>query len=244
MLVSEYAEPKRRPAARKYDLNESYFDVIGPAQAYWLGYLLADGNVALRKRDGVVRQFVLQAASKDREHLEKLRTAVGAGHPLYGPYANVWQFAVPSYRLCVAVEKYGVVPNKSLIAEPPVLPDNLYWHWLRGLIDGDGSFNRYHRPSRAVKRNGRGRPATAGQDVLMLSVVGSAQVTAKLYADFGGSWRPKANVWSWSINDRRAAEVLAGAYGNSTATTRLDRKYESAVRLGIVTEDVSAGLPI
>lgn len=237
MLVSEYAEPKQRPAARKYELDETYFDTIGPAQAYWLGYLLADGNVALRKRDGVVRQFVLQAASKDGEHLEKLRAAVGAGHPLYGPHKGVWQFAVPSYRLCAAAEKYGVVPNKSLTAEPPVLPDRLYWHWLRGLIDGDGSFNRYYRPSRAVKHNGRGRPATHGRDVLMLAVVGSASVTAKLYADFGGSWRSQANVWRWSINDRRAADILTGVYAGSEPATRLDRKYELAVRLGLVTED-------
>lgn len=237
MLVSEFPAPPARPKGRKYDLDDSYFDEIGPAQAYWLGYLLADGGIGLRKRNGVIRQFTVQAASKDKEHLEKLRTAIGAGHPLYGPYANVWHLAVPSHRLCVAVEKYGVVPNKSLIATPPELSEELFWHWLRGLIDGDGSFNNYRRPSRAKKNNGIGRPATNGRDVLMLSVVGSAAVTAKLHDRFGGSRRPKARVWCWSINDTRARSILTSAYTGSTAETRLDRKYELAKKLGIVTED-------
>jgi len=235
MLVSQLKRPADR--VRRHSVDRRYFDTIGPCQAYWLGYLLADGSIGLRRRDGKVRQCVLQAASKDREHLDKLRAALKSTYPLYGPYEGCWQLAIADYDLCLAVERFGVVPSKSLTAAPPNLPDELYRHWARGVVDGDGSFNRYHRPSRAVKNNGRGRPPRHDRSVLMLWVVGSEAVTRWFKDRFGGYAGRKAGVWQWGLNDSRAAEVVDWLYADSDQSTRLDRKYELAVNLGIVKDD-------
>lgn len=71
----------------------------------------------------------------------------------------------------------------------------------------------------------------------MLWVVGSYLVTKWFTDRFGGSQSPKARVWQWGLNDARAREVLACVYKDSTEETRLDRKYQAAVKLGIVTDD-------
>lgn len=237
MLVSECRRPGEGGRTRTRSVNSRYFEKLGPEQAYWLGYLLADGSIGLRRRNGEVRQCALQASSKDKEHLEKLSVALGSDYLLYDRGNGVWQMAVPDYDLCLSLEKYGVIPAKSFVAAPPILPTELQSHWARGVIDGDGCFNAYWRESRAKKRNGKGRPPTAGRYVFMLWVVGSSDVTEWFQARFGGSVSTKARVWQWGVNDSRAREALAWVYEGSTPATRLDRKYEAAVRLGVVTED-------
>ncbi len=242
MLVSECRRPEMRKRVRS--VNSRYFENIGPAQAYWLGYLLADGCIGLRKRDGEVRQCVLQASSKDKEHLEKLSRALGSDYQLYTPGNGVWHLAVPDYDLCLSLEKHGIIPAKSFVAAPPKLDPQLESHWVRGVIDGDGCFNRYWRDNRAKKLNGKGRPPTPGRYVFMLWVVGSSSVTEWFCKRFGGSQSPKARVWQWGLNDSRAMEVVRWAYENSAPEIRLDRKYEAAVKLGVVTEDSNADLNV
>ena len=243
MLVSSYQPPKTRPAARKYVIDENYFSSLDEARAYWLGYLSADGCVSVRTRNGT-HQFVLSASSKDVEHLEKFRTALKSTYPIHGPYKGVYQFIATSYRLCLDLEEYGITPQKSLTLEPPDCIDTnneLFWEWLRGVIDGDGSFNRYWRPSRAIKNNGRGRPATAGRYVLSLGITGSYAMAENLFGTFGGSLQDRGGgTFRWSINDKRAESILRDAYAGSRPELRLDRKYELARVLGIVMEDKHA----
>lgn len=236
MLIADYQEPKARPRGRTHTLNEDYFKRIGPEEAYWLGFIAADGCVTVRARHKT-HQFVLSVASKDKEHLEKLRDAIGSTHQIHPTKRGVFQLIVTSYRLCKRLEALGITQRKSHTLKPPKLSRALWWHWLRGLIDGDGSFNKYWRRSRAKKKNGKGRPPTPGRYVLILSVVGSFAVTRELHRRFGGSHRLKAAVWAWSINDTRAAEILRQVYADSWRSARLDRKHQNAVRLGLTETD-------
>lgn len=235
MLVSDYPRPGERP--RRCSVDAAYFDKLTPQNAYWLGFLLADGCVAFRRRNGVVCQHVLTASSKDREHVKKLQDAMQSTYALSGPHLGVWQLIVPNYDLCLSLERWGIVPQKSLTASPPKLPKALERHWARGVIDGDGSFNAYYRPPRAKKFNGKGRPSTGGRHVLMLTVAGSHAVTSWFRNKFGGSLRPVANIWVWSINDSRASAVIRWCYEDAEPSCRLDRKYARAAALRIVKED-------
>lgn len=240
MLVSELTRPNR--VKRTCDVNSAYFETLTEESSYWLGYLLADGCVAFRRGpDGDVRQTVLQLSSKDCEHLDKFKTAIGSTYAVCGPYRGCWQLAVPDYDLCLSLEKYGVVPAKSLTAEPPKLPAKFERHWARGVIDGDGCFNRYHRPSRAKKNNGRGRPSKDGQDITMLNVSGAFDVGLWFQNRFGGSLTTHANIWRWQITGEPAVAAIRWCYQRTDVSTRLNRKYANAVRLGIVTEDDHAG---
>src|SRR5580704_3624692 len=68
---------KRRPAGkRSYPLNEKFFDNINTVEkAYWLGFLLADGNTP----KGSVRCLL---KSTDGHHLELLRSALKSEAPI------------------------------------------------------------------------------------------------------------------------------------------------------------------
>jgi len=67
---------KGRTTPRRYPLNEGAFDTLTPEAAYWLGFLLADGSVS----DAGL--LTLRLAAVDREHVERFRAFVGAGHPV------------------------------------------------------------------------------------------------------------------------------------------------------------------
>jgi hypothetical protein len=65
VLVSQLECAVPCAAKRRCAVDEAYFDVIGPTQAYWLGYLLADGCVAVRRLPGRKPQVALTMSIND-----------------------------------------------------------------------------------------------------------------------------------------------------------------------------------
>lgn len=136
---------------RKYGLNEHYFDEIDtPNKAYILGLLYADGNNC--KQKGTIR---IQLQEQDKEILEKICKElnyekelryIDCSKRIYGNgyvSKNMYSLDIFSMHMCNTLEKCGVVPNKSLIlAFPDFVPDNLYPHFIRGYIDGDGCISK------------------------------------------------------------------------------------------------------
>lgn len=234
MLISEYAPPTERLKARKYSCNEQYFDKLTPESAYWLGYIMADGCVTIRRKrvkGKLYRQFVFSVVSNDHEQIAKLNQCLQSTYPIHysGKKACL---IITSYRLCVALEQYGVVQRKSYRLRMPKLPARLMRHVCRGLIDGDGCFNVYRRPNRAVKKNGAGRPATDGRQILTLNIVGSFWVCKWFRRYVGsGSFKRKAGVWSYSVTGEAAKKLLRWLYRDTTYLSRLDRKYARYVEV-------------
>ena len=137
---------RRNGGRRKYKLNENYFDDIDtPNKAYILGFLYADGSNSESKCT-----ISMSLQEEDRYILEKIRKEVGSEKPLefldysnkhdggYN-YKNQYRLLMFSRHMCDALKDKGVVPNKSLVLQwPTFLRDDLYSHFLRGYIDGDG----------------------------------------------------------------------------------------------------------
>lgn len=119
---------------RKFSYNDSFFENIDTEEkAYWLGFISADGNI---RKDFHRLRIVLKIT--DVEHLEKFKKDIQADNPVI-LIKNAAEIRIDSQRICKDLFKLGVVPNKSLILEPiKCLLDNLYRHYWRGLIDGDG----------------------------------------------------------------------------------------------------------
>jgi hypothetical protein len=64
-----------------YTLNESCFDVLTENAAYWIGFLMADGNIHKgRQGSPVVR---LTISDKDYGHLIKFRQFLGSTHKIF-----------------------------------------------------------------------------------------------------------------------------------------------------------------
>jgi hypothetical protein len=129
--------------ARKYNLNEHYFDVVDTEEkAYILGFIYADGNNLFR-----TNRISIHLAKRDEEILKRF------SHIFYGEeilkyntrkneagkefeYVRLQLFSV---HMSQHLAMLGVVEAKSYkIVFPEWLDPALYRHFIRGLIDGDG----------------------------------------------------------------------------------------------------------
>src|SRR5215469_5482337 len=113
--------------SRTYPVNERFFDEIGTeAQAYWLGFLTADGYVT----DRHVR---LRFQGEDKDHLRKFAEALESGQPVYEGMDRGYhyaEFVIGSKYMVSALERLGLTRNKSLTIQQSVyVPSPLLSHY-------------------------------------------------------------------------------------------------------------------
>ena len=124
----------RSDAKRTNQIKEDVFDTITEESAYWIGFLLADGNVYHPPKRS--KQLNLGLAEKDWEHLEKFKKFIGSNKKLYYNKGGVF-ISFYSNRIVEKLAEYGIVLRKSRIAKvPESLKNNR--HFWRGMVDGDG----------------------------------------------------------------------------------------------------------
>ena len=205
-----------------YTFDDHFFDVINTeAKAYWLGFITADGCV---RTDHHNHQLKVKLKVSDAPHLEKLKAALAANHPIKSGerrgVAGAWAaLAVSSPRMVDSLAILGVTPRKSLTAQPWNGPADLMRHYWRGLFDGDGCI---------TKRADRNKWA--------LSICGS-EACVLAFADWArgicGATSQSfltGNVWHWKVAGFSAPQTLARELYRD-ATAYLDRKHELALDL-------------
>lgn len=221
-LAKRLKEPaKVSKGNRKYSLNESVFDVIDTEEkAYWLGFLMADGNVNYVN-------YTLDIALKlsDKEHLNHLKKFLNATHTIKertlivkGKEHKAARLSVNSKILVQDLMKHGCVPNKSLILKFPDIDIKLIHHFMRGYFDGDGSI--YARK-------------TGDYEGFTFSVLGTSDFLNKYeeYLDVNPTKRDmcgKAYNMRHSGN-RKVRNIFEFLYKD--ATIYLKRKYDVFCRL-------------
>jgi AraC-like DNA-binding protein len=129
--------------ARKYNLDEHYFDVINTEdKAYILGFIYADGNNLFS-----TNRIRIQLSKTDEEILQKMSYIFFGEEILkYSSRTNdkgkVFEYVALnlfSKHMSQHLATLGVVEAKShKIVFPEWLDKSLYRHFIRGLIDGDG----------------------------------------------------------------------------------------------------------
>lgn len=137
--------PIQKPKLVK-TLNHDFFETIDAEEkAYWLGFLMADGNVYHRK-DGSY-EISLKLASRDRDSVLAFQKALGMSGEVEEferkrrettTYSTCIRFV--SNKMAKDLAIHGLVPRKSrkeII--PKTVPDELLNHYIRGFFDGDGS---------------------------------------------------------------------------------------------------------
>lgn len=127
----------------KYHFNEHYFDIIDSQdKAYILGLLWADGHNRVDK-GGVI----LELQEDDRELLEQINAITENERPLRrvalndknSSWKNQYNLLWQSKYFSDVLNKYGMCQRKSLVLEfPKWLNEELYPHFIRGYMDGDG----------------------------------------------------------------------------------------------------------
>lgn len=143
-----------RKGVRKHFFNEDYFENIDTEEkAYWLGFISADGCIVKSGEYNSYRLYI-NLGRVDESHLQKFLNAIDASDiniqqcTAFGGFNNVdgsdtSRIILNSHKLCKDLEKYNVHQRKSYDIEMPKLNPLLMSHYLRGFIDGDGSFH-YH----------------------------------------------------------------------------------------------------
>ena len=129
----------------KHTVNENFFKTWSCEMAYILGYIIADGNVAWNPVRGY-NTLTITAAAKDKQHLEKVRKIIQSTKSLlYGGNTNSYRLIVNSKVICLDLMGFGIIPRKSLIVRFPRIPKQYHSHFIRGIIDGDGSLRYFKR---------------------------------------------------------------------------------------------------
>ena len=125
-----------------YDLREDAFDDINTEeQAYWLGFMFADGNLAIR--DHYIR---VNLSGKDTEHLIKFKKFLNYKRDIHvytikGGY-SVARMSVSNKHMWLRLNELGCTPHKSNTLKFPADlfkdREDLIRHFIRGYWDGDG----------------------------------------------------------------------------------------------------------
>lgn len=128
------------------DLIEDYFEEINtPNKAYWLGWILTDGGVT--KDHGL--EMCLQ--ERDKYILELFQKDLGIKGHVSTFNKCYYKFSFYCKKICKDLERYGVIPNKTLTLKyPPNIPKEYEIDLLRGMFDGDGGLTlgmatRFHK---------------------------------------------------------------------------------------------------
>jgi intein-encoded DNA endonuclease-like protein len=207
---------------RKDFFNETYFSggIKSVDHAYILGLLYSDGYN--NEKHNIVK---LDLKSNDIEILQKIKSVLNSSQEIK-IYLNktdkgdceIGRLRFTSSRFSEDLAKLGCIQKKSLVLTyPEKLPDSLFFHFLRGYFDGDGSLilthTKYFDPSISII----GTP-------LFLSQV-KEKLNLLLNVNSYIAKTPNPKTVSLRIKGTRQLDLLlSNLYENSNL--RLNRKHE------------------
>lgn len=122
-----------RPA-RHFD----FFRVWTPEMAYVLGLWWTDGCMRVKNNTGA---YEIEIASNDRDHLVTVARAIGGNFHLrkVAEEGNTFKIVFCSLEMYRDIEHLGGSPRKSRTIGFPNVPAELLPHFVRGVVDGDGT---------------------------------------------------------------------------------------------------------
>lgn len=142
-----------------YSFNKHYFDIIDDEhKAYWLGFIWSDGYLGYRIRDNGREEYNLKLSLTDRdyEHLEKFNYDLNGNYNVHYYNHGKSSFQAQSGREArlfitnkhfgeILRNTYGIVPHREDCSKLlKYIPKDLVSHFIRGVVDADGSFCHYN----------------------------------------------------------------------------------------------------
>lgn len=149
----------------RYSFNKNFFDTINTEdKAYWLGFIWCDGYICRSNRKGYdTYDFKLDLAIQDKKHIEKFKNSLNSEHPIKiyksKSYFNKEKDTVVA-RIYIAnryfaktlYDKYILIPDRhdteKLIKN---IPESLIRHFIRGVLEADGSISDYYAQEKRLK---------------------------------------------------------------------------------------------
>lgn len=218
------------PPCKKDRGDINFFKKIDTSEkAYWLGFIYADGYVVETKANA---ELGIELARVDREHLLKFnkifnnyfkiidRTRENKVNKNFDKNKHKKMIEMSSIRvyskdLVRHLINNGIVPNKTNSKIHPIIDDErLFFDFLRGYIDGDGSYVLYNKltyPVISLVSNNKSMLLYIKKKLKAFSI------SSKIYKD----------GLSWKIQIRKKESCLKLINLMFTKKSLyLDRKYE------------------
>lgn len=220
LLQKDGIEIQRNNQTYKY--LENAFDCIDSEEnAYWLGFLYADGYISKEARRGIE----LCLAEVDKGHIEKFRNWICKDKPITEKYTLVKGKMFKAYRVHISnrhvresLINLGCTPNKSLSIEfPQNIPEHLISHFVRGYVDGDGSIGIYSGKAMFDVCSGSEQFLVSLQEYFVNTI--PEYTVVKIQKD------KRSNVFKFAKGGSNSViSILNHLYGN--ANVYLQRKYD------------------
>lgn len=121
------------PKHRTYFFNENLMDSWTKESAWVFGWILTDGCI----NDSFSPQVRIQL--KDKEPLEIIQKLFKHSGELSCQLDKYWTFRAHSVKLVNKLKELGITTNKSLTVGMPSIPEDVFSHFVRGVVEGDGS---------------------------------------------------------------------------------------------------------
>lgn len=121
---------------------KNIFSKIDEISSYWAGFIAADGNMS-----SDFYKLNLGVAQKDIKHLVQFQKDINSNHKKTTRKSDGFvSVSIRDRDICEALyRQFNITPNKSLTFTPPTLSMDNMRHFIRGMIDGDGSVSRYSK---------------------------------------------------------------------------------------------------
>jgi hypothetical protein len=117
-----------------------FFRVWSAEMAYILGYWWADGCMRVKKNTGA---HEIEIASNDVDHLRAMAKVIGGNHWFrkVSSACETYSLTFCSKDMYNDLLALGGTPRKSRTIGFPEMPTELVPHFVRGVIDGDGTLS-------------------------------------------------------------------------------------------------------
>lgn len=118
--------------------HADFFRSWSPEMAYVLGLWWTDGCMRVKNSTGA---YEIEIASNDRQHLVHVAQLIGGNYHLrkVAEDGNTYKVTFCSREMYGDLERLGGSPRKSRTIGFPDVPGELLPHFIRGIVDGDGT---------------------------------------------------------------------------------------------------------
>lgn len=202
---------------KTYKLDETCFSDMNENTMYFAGLLMADGCVAAPTNGNKV----LYLNSIDDDVLIKFRDYLGDKRRPVSKCGSTRRVQIGDVALIDKLATFGIVPQKTFIAQIPSIEIVLNRHFWRGFIDGDGWYNWNNRNTAQVGIGSASRKIIE-QFILFLNHHGLYKKN-KIY-ERKDTTNP---FYSYVLRGAEAFDLIDLLYFNSSV--HMDRKREKAM---------------
>lgn len=209
-----------------YTIDHDFFSKDNEFSYYWAGFFAADACIT----DGDVISLLL--SKKDEKHLMTFNTHINGDLKIRfhrdfklnrsdnscfkQEYYDSARSVFTSHQMAKDLKKFGIGPRKSMSYEIPPLNEELFHHFIRGMIDGDGWITRNKKYNSAVI-------GCCGTQQSMECI--SEFLKRKLSLDeTSGCVTKKVNIFNFAFSGSNCLKICEFLYQNSSVA--LDRKKE------------------